>query len=286
MTKRIKDFRVTVRLRNNQLIERREQLGLSPRAFAAAVGIAYQLYLDYEGLRLAPFARGTGELRPSAQKIVDYHGVGADELWPAAVLAVERAAGEGCFDAADLGRMGVGERTCTLPGPDEVLARREQRVTVDLALEMLPERQRSVLQRLYGFTPPPDASPEADWTLEMVGAAEDIGRERVRQIAEKGLRRLSEGKPLSLLARHAAGIPRREHCYTFFCTNCGQSLSVHAATPQGAWDAIRNTHRWSRLGPRPSLWSDLPRRGLCCACSDQGRLRAYSREFDRVEEQA
>jgi hypothetical protein len=85
----MRDFDVTVKLRNNHLVERREVLGMSAPQLAVAAGIRYGTYLDYEHLRLQPFARHhVGELKASAQRLCDFHSVLPEELWPDAVLRV------------------------------------------------------------------------------------------------------------------------------------------------------------------------------------------------------
>lgn len=69
----MKDFDVTVKLRNNRLLERREALGLSAPQLAEAAGITYGQYNAYEYLRRSPLNRfRPGEIKESAQRLCNY----------------------------------------------------------------------------------------------------------------------------------------------------------------------------------------------------------------------
>lgn len=66
----------------------------------------------------------------------------------------------------------------------QVIAEHE-RATVRHLMEMLPERQRAVIERRYGV---PDGKQES---LDEVGRSMNITRERVRQIETQALKRLT-----------------------------------------------------------------------------------------------
>lgn len=60
MSATIKDLRISVRLHNNQLRQRREQLGLSGPKFCELHGIPYQTYVRLESMSLSPLTSGVG----------------------------------------------------------------------------------------------------------------------------------------------------------------------------------------------------------------------------------
>jgi RNA polymerase primary sigma factor len=68
--------------------------------------------------------------------------------------------------------------------PDDAVSRKEMRVLIDSALEILHERERRVLIMYFGL----QGNPERN--LEQIGVELGITRERVRQIKEKGLEKL------------------------------------------------------------------------------------------------
>lgn len=70
------------------------------------------------------------------------------------------------------------------PGPDDEAYEQALRDTVEEALSSLTEREAKVLRLYYGLD---DQEP---MTLEQIGELLSITRERVRQIKEKGLKRL------------------------------------------------------------------------------------------------
>ena len=79
------------------------------------------------------------------------------------------------------------------PQPDEIAADAMARRSLELVLGGLPERERKILELRYGLTG------EDPMTLEQVGKAFGVTRERVRQMELKTLRRLKS-------FRHAKGL--------------------------------------------------------------------------------
>jgi len=89
MNHAVKDFRVTINIRNNQLCERRERLGYSQQQMADAIGVHQSEYSRYESLLEKPLHRYTGRLRKAARKIVDYFGESPEVLWSEEIRAVK-----------------------------------------------------------------------------------------------------------------------------------------------------------------------------------------------------
>jgi RNA polymerase primary sigma factor len=72
----------------------------------------------------------------------------------------------------------------SMPGPDDVAARQLLREQMQTVLDLLSERERKVLEMRYGLK---DGQAH---TLEEVGQAFGVTRERIRQIEAKALRKL------------------------------------------------------------------------------------------------
>lgn len=177
----MKPFHVTVRLRNNCLLQRREELGLSPRQLAEAAGVCYPTYLGLESMRISPMSKG--EWRSSALKIAAFHGISADELWPDAVLSVVAASATRILDEDEIASLGGGRAV-----DQHALAEDHERAAhVREALATLTPRQEKVLRMRFGI------GEKSDHTLEEVGQDFELSRERIRAIEARGITKLRSG---------------------------------------------------------------------------------------------
>ena len=70
------------------------------------------------------------------------------------------------------------------PRPDNALMKDSLNVEINRALNTLSEKEAEVIRNYYGI------SNEQPMSLEEIGEAFGLTRERVRQIKEKGIRRL------------------------------------------------------------------------------------------------
>jgi hypothetical protein len=75
-----KDYRVTVRVRNNNLLKLIEDGGYGVLETAKKIGIGYPSLNDYLNLALAPF-NSKGILRVTAEKICEYFFVLPEDVW-------------------------------------------------------------------------------------------------------------------------------------------------------------------------------------------------------------
>lgn len=97
----MRDFEVTIRLRNNHLKRRRLELGMTIPVFAASVGMNHQSYSALETMHDSPLTKD-GQWRPVAQRISDFHGVPCEKLWPQVVLAVKKTVATREISGAEL----------------------------------------------------------------------------------------------------------------------------------------------------------------------------------------
>lgn len=193
----IKDFRVAVRIYNNQIRERREVLGMTPREAATAAGVAYQTWLRYENMQQKPTRprdddEGIAEWRPSAAKVASFLRVLPDDLWPESVQSVVSNRFEMDMDGASMLALASG----TVDSPQHhALEAEALRERVDAALATLTPREALVLRRRYGLDDGGDGA-----TFREIGKEEACGSERIRQIEQRGLQRLRAPNRAHILA--------------------------------------------------------------------------------------
>ena len=84
-------------------------------------------------------------------------------------------------------------RTEESPNPDNVLMSESLKIEINRALDTLSHRERDVLRLFYGLN---NVKP---MSLIEIGEAFDLTRERVRQIKEKGIRRLRHNSRSKML---------------------------------------------------------------------------------------
>ena len=109
----MKEFELTLKIRNNRLLQRREEMGLSAPEVAAKAGVSYGIYNSYESFRVSPIGaipkcqvvvgwrifkvfdinnqKFKGFWKNSAKKIAKFYGVNPSELWPDAALQIKKS---------------------------------------------------------------------------------------------------------------------------------------------------------------------------------------------------
>jgi transcriptional regulator with XRE-family HTH domain len=156
----MKDFEVTVRLKNNRLKARRTQLGMTARDFAAAAGVVYASYLSLENLKEYPAyqkdsARGrefkAGDWRPIAKKIAAFHGCSPYELFPDAVNRVQRSEIVAEFSLEQLPEAVIENIPQLLPSPEDAAILNQQKERVRELLNGLTPREADLIRRRFGI---------------------------------------------------------------------------------------------------------------------------------------
>ena len=182
----MKELELTLRVRNNRLKERREQLGMNQSDFASAAGVSLSAYRELEGLRRSPRVQRNGwwRWRDIALQLARFHCVEPDELFPPAVLSVDTPVASRRINGDDLFPLLSAHQERLLEGPDGAHERAELREQVDRALATLPPRDAEVLRLRYGL------DDGGERTLDQIGEVFDIQRERVRQIQLRAIRTL------------------------------------------------------------------------------------------------
>lgn len=185
----MKPLRIDVKARNNLLVARREAAGLSAPVFARMLGVPYGSYLDLENL-CSPLNRD-GSWRRSALAVADHYRMMPGDLWPDAVLAVERTRAVVYVDEAELRQLRERDPLVLLDAPEtpeDATDRMEMTDALRAALATLPMRCQRALVLRFGL----DGGPER--TLDEVGdlLSPGVQKERVRQLVAQGLRMLRQ----------------------------------------------------------------------------------------------
>jgi len=131
----MKEFRVKITLRNNRLVQRREELGMSQVEFSRALGATQGAVCALETMRSAPMS-GAGVWGPLALRIAAFHGVPPEELWPEAVLSVRKSTATLFASSAEM---------AALMSPEDSLAARERMELASQAFNKLSSREQLIL---------------------------------------------------------------------------------------------------------------------------------------------
>lgn len=170
-----KEIRMTVRIRNNRLLEAREKLGLNQYKAAKAIGIPVTHLMDYEKMKRQPVT-DTGEWKDCALKICILYEAQPDYLWTDTIMSVRSSDAVMKFGAADIPTMQAAQQ----PSQLEVYMNREQ---VTQLLDGLNKKDRKVIEMRFGIGC-------AEQTLSEIGLAFGVNRERIRQIEAYALGKL------------------------------------------------------------------------------------------------
>jgi transcriptional regulator with XRE-family HTH domain len=175
-------IRATLRLRNHRLTRLREDLGMSQRALADAIGINTSFYCSLETMRHSPIGY-EGDWLPTAHKIADYHGVEPAYLWPDAVLSIRETVFTREVSADEASLMGGAPRPVI--GPGEAFERRETITELNDALNRLPPREADMIARHMGLYYRAE-------TYEQIGLDYNLSRTRVMGLCNRGLESLRD----------------------------------------------------------------------------------------------
>jgi DNA-binding XRE family transcriptional regulator len=78
----MKEFELTLRLKNNLIKQRRVARGLTTTAAAEQAGVSYVNWINYEGLKLSPLHSKRGGWKTSATLIAKFFGCLEEDLFP------------------------------------------------------------------------------------------------------------------------------------------------------------------------------------------------------------
>lgn len=180
----MKTFEVTVRIRNNRLKQRREELGLASGEFARRAGVSPSTYSALETMRESPWG-ADGDWRPVAILLSEFHGCALDDLFPGAIKRVKNTTATRRLDERDMARLMESAPRQLMPPADEMLEAVEASDVIDKALARLSSREERVIRTRFGLNGSGESA-----TYEEIGQDSGVTRERIRQIEATALRRL------------------------------------------------------------------------------------------------
>jgi RNA polymerase sigma factor (sigma-70 family) len=175
-----KPLRMDVKFRNARLIKAREELGLTTKQAAKAIGICYAHYVGFESLK-EPVVGANGELRESVLKICAYMGYSPDYLFGREIRAIRKTEFTVNLDMHDMVKLASCEE-----GLLEQLTRKELTGQIHKALSTLTAKERKTLELRFGLID------DEERTYESAGQILDVTGGRVGQIEAKALRKLRQ----------------------------------------------------------------------------------------------
>ena len=180
----MKDFELSLRLRNNRLVTLQRESGLTVGAFCDAVGISIHVWYDLASMKTRPL-RHNGKWYPSAQKLAKYSGLSCEELWPPQVLAVQKSKAVMQIDAADVHAiLSSAQESAALPA-DVLYEQKEQKERLEsLIHERCTPREEMILRMLYGL------DGDEPMTMGEVADSYEVSAGRVQQLANRAKRKL------------------------------------------------------------------------------------------------
>lgn len=177
------DYRLTVKIRNNLLLEAMEKAGFkSGLLFAKAVGISAQSYYELVNMVEEP-QYANGRWRYAALKLAEFLGVLPEEIFSDAHMrAVLKSKVDLKMDGSMANRLLAGIERAPLALEDQVAHRELADVMADVVSDLKDDEQR-VIRARFGIG-------QEEETLDEVARSRGVTRERIRQIEAKALRKL------------------------------------------------------------------------------------------------
>ena len=175
-----KDYRVTVKVRNNRILRAIESAGgATGGKWCEANGLQYSTVNDLINLRVSPRA-ADGSLSATAEKLCDILGKLPEELWSNDQLyPLEKNFSELEMSHEQVVAMLPNEQQFYLMDTSE-MERKQTKKLMDKALETLTAREAKILRMRF----------EDDLTLEAIGKQLGVTGQRVREIEARALRKM------------------------------------------------------------------------------------------------
>lgn len=194
----MKEFEITVRLKNNLLVQRRTEMGLLQHEFAKKAGVSFASYNSLETMHRSPIDGRTGGFTKVALGVAKYYGVSPVELWPDVVLGVVNNEVIRTM-SADEAECLMAQSTVKRLSPPSVLLGEKQDAELLLAMvdKCLNEREKFVLTKRFGL------NGNDGHTYQEIADVMKVTSERIRQIEVKALRKLRYSKSTDVLRGRA-----------------------------------------------------------------------------------
>lgn len=178
---KLKEFEVTIRLRNNLLKERRDKLGFSQSEMALAIGIPTPQYATLECLSRSPMRNG-GEWSKFALKIAEYFDCDPIELFPESITKIAVSTASRKFDGAELPLLVSSYNQKASSGSEQHLIEASESVDEQYILRKSLSKLRpievDILRSSFG------GKTKNPMTIAEIAQHHGLSKERIRQIKE------------------------------------------------------------------------------------------------------
>lgn len=190
----MKDYRITVKVRNNRILKAIEAVGAKPgNKWCEENGMNYTAINDLIAMKSSPIIK-TGELKKDAARLCEVLNCLPEDLWSnEQIYPLETNVSEIEMDGEQVAALMNGGQTSYLM--DNSAERNQLSEHIDQVLSTLSEREQKVLNMRF----------RDDLTLEEVGKILGASKERVRQVEAKALRKLRSPCRASILGQHLDG---------------------------------------------------------------------------------
>ena len=199
----MKDYRVTVKVRNNRLLKAIEEVGGTPgQKWCDENGLGYSRVNDLINMTSSPMQKD-GELFRDAARLCEVLNKLPEDLWSNAQLyPLERNFSEIALDYAQVVALLPPEEQVCLPDFSGIENQERTRL-VDEALSTLTEREEKVLRMRF----------HEEMTLDNVAKELGVTRERIRVVEHKALLKLRHPSRASKLIDESEMSERNKEKY-------------------------------------------------------------------------
>lgn len=185
-----KDYLLTLRVKNAPMLRAMRAAGFTTaRALAEAAGVGYGTVGHYLRLEMAPLARRDGVPFGSARKIAAALRCTVESIFP--VQHLDRPIKVGKWeleaDIEDIEQL-TDQLADQAPSQLDRIANKDGIRLISSALSLLTPRERDVIEGRFGL------AGRQEETLDELATKLGVGKERVRQIEAKALRKLRDGR--------------------------------------------------------------------------------------------
>lgn len=182
MSDNIKDYRVTIKVRNARIINALEEVGeVVGQKVSDKIGISYAKLLALSNLKLSPIDK-EGNIIPEVLKLCEFtNKMPLDLFSPDQIVPLEVNTADVDMTADDVQQLML--PTAGGGNPEKIMLDAQGYHKLNELLDTLTPRESKVLRLRFGI----DCD---EHSLDEIGKLFEVSKERVRQIESKALRKM------------------------------------------------------------------------------------------------
>lgn len=186
----MKKIRMEIKLRNNVMISKREELGLTQIQAAKFCNVRNDVYAKLENLMLYPKDSDGNWIKP-ADKIAKSLIIDINELFAADILAVKKSKIIRAINSKDVNNYMIDVKELN---PQLTYDNIEITKQVDIALKTLTPKEEKIMRLRFGI------GENKEHTLKEIAEKFDVNCERIRQIQTRSIQKLKRKSRYALLS--------------------------------------------------------------------------------------